>query len=188
MRESDKLKQLANAVKDTQSAHLDRPITSAEVAQACRTLKNRKAPGKDGITNEIIRASLPDMCNVLNKLFNVILSTGLNSDSRKTGVNVPIHKSGDPTNPSNYRGITINISLGKLLYQILKNRVVEYLEDNDLLSKEQADFRKGFRTTDHIFVLRKIIDKYTNNRNGRIYACFVDSRKLLTVIGMMHCY
>ena len=91
--------ELANAVNDTQSAHLDRPITSAEVGQACRTLKNRKAPGKDGITNEIIRASLPDMCNVLNKLFNIILSTGLNPDSWKTGVNVPIYKSGDPTNP-----------------------------------------------------------------------------------------
>ena len=39
--------ELANAVKDTKSAHLDRPITSAEVVQACRTLKNRKAPGKE---------------------------------------------------------------------------------------------------------------------------------------------
>ena len=169
--------ELTNAVNDTQSAHLDHPITSAEVVQACRTLKNRKAPGKDGITNEIIKASLPDMCNVLNKLFNVILSTGLNPDSWKTGVNVPIYKSGDPTNPSNYRGITLNSALGKLFYQILNNRVVEYLEDNDLLSKEQAGFRKGFRTTDHIFVLRKIIDKYIHNRNGRIYACFVDFQK-----------
>ena len=95
--------ELTNAVNDTQSAHLDHPITSAEVVQACRTLKNRKAQGKDGITNEIIKASLPDMCNVLNKLFNVILSTGLNPDSWKTGANVPIYKSGDPTNPSNYR-------------------------------------------------------------------------------------
>ena len=67
--------ELTNAVKDTKSAHLDRPISSAEVVQACRTLKNRKAPGKDGITNEIIRASLPEMCSVLNKFFNVILST-----------------------------------------------------------------------------------------------------------------
>ena len=88
--------ELANAVKDTKSAHLDRPITSAEVVQACRTLKNRKAPGKDGITNEIIRASLPDMWSVLNKLFNVILNTGLNPDSWKTGVNVPIYKRGGP--------------------------------------------------------------------------------------------
>ena len=117
------------------------------------------------------------MCSVLNKLFNVILSTGVNPDSWKTGVNVPIYKSGDPTNPSNYSGITLNSSLGKLFYQIRNNRVVEYLVDNDLLSKEQAGFRKGFRTIDHTFVLRKIIDKYINKRNDRIYACFVDFQK-----------
>ena len=96
--------ELANPVNDTKSAHLDRPITRAEVVQACRTLTNKKAPGKDGITNEIKRANLPEMCSVLNKLFNVILSTGFNPDSWKTGVNVPIYKNGDPTNPSNYRG------------------------------------------------------------------------------------
>ena len=168
---------LANTVKDTKSIHLDRPITSAEVPQACGTLKNRKAPSKDGITNEIIRASLPEMCSVLSKLFNVILSTGLNPDSWKTGVNVPIYKSGDPINPSNYRGITINSSLGKLFYQILSNRVVEYLEENDILSKQQAGFRKGLRTTNHIFILIKIIDKYISNRNGSICACFVDFQK-----------
>ena len=143
-------------MNDTKSAHLDRPVTSAEVEQACRTLKNRKAPGKDGITNEIIRASLPEMGSVLNKLFNLI--SGLNPDSWKTGVNVPVYKSGDPTNPGNYSGITLNSSLGKLFYLILNNKIVEYLEDNNLLSKQQAGFRKGFRMTDHIFVLRKIID------------------------------
>ena len=55
------------------------------------------------------------MCSVLSKLFNVILGTGLNPDSWKTGVNVPIYKSGDPTNPSNYYEITLNSSVGKLL-------------------------------------------------------------------------
>ena len=78
--------ELANAVKDTKSAYLDHPVTSAEVVQACRTLKNRKYPGKDGITNEITRARLPEMHNVLNELFIVILNIGLNPDSWKTGV------------------------------------------------------------------------------------------------------
>ena len=49
-------------------------------------MKNRKAPGKDNITNETIKASLPEICNALNKLFNVIPSTGLNPDSSKTNI------------------------------------------------------------------------------------------------------
>ena len=117
------------------------------------------------------------MCSVLNKVFNVILSIGLNPGSLKTGVNVPIYKSGNPTNTSNYCGITLNSSVGKLFYQILKNRIVEYLKRYNLLSKEQAGFRKGFRTTVHISFLRKIINKYMKSRNGRIYACFADFQK-----------
>ena len=41
--------ELANAVKDTKSAQLDRPVTSADVLQACRTLKNRKPQAKTAL-------------------------------------------------------------------------------------------------------------------------------------------
>ena len=91
-------------------------------------------------------------------------------------------ESGDPTNPRNYRGITLISSLGKLFCQILNNRIADYLEDINLFSKEQAGFRKRFRTTDHIFVLRKIIDKYVSIKNGRIYARFVDFQKVFDTV------
>ena len=92
---------------------------------------------------------------MLNELFNVILSTGLNRDSRKNGVNVPIYKSGEPKNPSNYRRITPNSSIRNFFYQILNNRIVEYLEDNHLLSKEQAGSGKDLgRPTTYSFCAR----------------------------------
>ena len=52
------------------------------------------------------------------------------------------------------------------------NKIVDYLEDNNL-------FSKAFRTTDHIilFVLRNIVHKYINIKNDRIYTCFVDFQK-----------
>ena len=69
-------------MNDIESVHLDLPVTSAEMR---RTLTNRKAQGKGGMTNEIKRAIFPEMCNVLNKLFHVIINTRLNPDSWKTG-------------------------------------------------------------------------------------------------------
>ena len=36
--------------------------------------------------------------------------------------------------------------------------------------------------TDHILVLRRIIDTYINNRNIRIYACFVDFQKAFDTV------
>jgi hypothetical protein len=33
------------------------------------------------------------------------------------------------------------------------------------------------RTADHVFILKTLIDKYCQSKNGRLYACFVDFHK-----------
>ena len=119
------------------------------------------------------------MCNALNKLFKVILSTGLNPDSWRTWVNVPIYKSGDPANPSNNRGITLNSSLGKLFCQILNNIKVDYLEDYNLFSKEQAGFKKGFWTADHTFVYERALTNISASRMVGYAHALLISRKYL---------
>ena len=159
------------------NTYIDNPITIKEVIEATKKLKPKKAPGKDGVTNEIIKACIPSISNVVCKLFNKILQTGSYPAQWKDGINVPIYKNGDPSNPSNYRGITLNSCFGKLFCLIINERIERYLENNNLLIKEQAGFRKQSRTTDHIFILKKIVDDVISKRNGRLYSCFVDFNK-----------
>jgi len=45
-----------------------------------------------------------------------------------------------------------------------------------LFAKEQAGFRKTFRTTDQIFTLKTLINK-TIKSGGYLYTCFVDFQK-----------
>jgi hypothetical protein len=40
-------------------------------------------------------------------------------------------------------------------------------------------FTKKARTSDHMFILKTIIDKYCNNKDGRVFAYFVDFQKSL---------
>ena len=87
------------------------------------------------------------------------------------------HKSGDPTDPDNYRGISVCSCLGKLFNRLLQKRLDNFLEDNNLLCPSQNGFRKGFRTTDNIFILKTVINKYLNRRNGKVFVCFVDFKK-----------
>ena len=157
--------------------NLDIPITEQEILQSTKKLKTKKAPGQDGISNEILKACMPRISNIICNLFNAILTEGVYPLQWKDGVNVPIFKNGDPSNPSNYRGITLSSSLGKLFCLIINERIEKYLEDNNLLIKEQAGFRKSYRTTDHIFILKKIVDGVISKRNGRLYGCFVDFNK-----------
>ena len=38
-------------------------------------------------------------------------------------------------------------------------------------------FTRKARTSDHMFILKCIIDQYCNTKDGRVFACFVDFPK-----------
>jgi hypothetical protein len=63
--------------------------------------------------------------------------------------------------PENYPGIAINscTCIGKLFNTVLNNRLDKHLIDNNLINKCQIGFSKKARTSDHIFVLKTLIDK-----------------------------
>ena len=113
---------------------------------------------------------------LLTKLFNKILKSGEFPEEWNYGLIRSIHKGLDKYDANNYRGITLNSCLGKLFCTILYNRLNPLLEKENIYCKEQAGFRRNHRTTDHIFLLRNIIKKYTS-QNKILYTCFVDFSK-----------
>ena len=126
----------------------------------------------------------------LTKLFNFILNKGNYPDSWSTGLLSPIFKSGNKSDPSNYRGICVTSCLGKLFSAVLNNKLLNYLQDHSSIHPSQIGFLKGFRTSDHIFSLRTLIDKYVTNANkGKLFCCFVDFQKAFNSIwhdGLLH--
>ena len=77
---------------------------------------------------------------------------------------------------NNYRGITVAGCLGKLFNSILNSRLDKYLLDNKLISDCQIGFCKNSRTSDHMFVVKYIIDYYFS-KDTKVYTCFVDFQK-----------
>ena len=156
---------------------LDFPVTIAEISNAAKRLKPKKSPGKDGISNELIKAGLPKLLPIMHTLFNRIVQTGIYPDPWKQGINIPIFKAGDPYDPNNYRGITLNNAMANLFCQVINNRLTNFLEQNNLLAKEQAGFRKSCRTQDQVFILQKLIDDTIRHPHKRLYSCFIDFSK-----------
>jgi hypothetical protein len=152
---------------------LDQPIVESEIVKALSKLKNGKAFGHDRIINEMLKAAGPIIMRSLLKLFNLCLDTGYYPEGWCMGHIVPIFKSGDKSQLTNYRPITLSSCLGKLLSSVLKNRIENFLEINKVISNAQIGFRKGCRTSDHILLLKALIDSYKQRRK-HIYACFVD--------------
>ena len=107
-----------------QFTHLDYEMTEREIRQAAKQLKNKKSPFVDKIRKEMIKASLEPLMPVYVKLFNLILQSGKMSDVWCQGLITPIYKSGDKSDPTNYRGICVSSCLGKLFCSILKTSLV----------------------------------------------------------------
>ena len=60
-------------------------------------------------------------------------------------------KTGDLSNPGNWRPISLNNIFSKLLEKIVHAQLLTYLRENDLLSKKQMGFIPGKSTHEAIF-------------------------------------
>ena len=153
------------------------PFTCKEIKDGLKTLKRGKSGCPDLILNEFFKSSSNVMSLVLTKLFNKISDTGKFPKVWNLSLLTPIYKSGETTDCGNYRGICIPICLGKLFTSIIQKKLNYFLEINNLISVNQGGFRKGYRTTDHIFILKTLINKYIYNCKKKLFVCFVDFRK-----------
>ena len=156
---------------------LDYTITEKEISVAISKLKSGKAPGLDTVSNNMLKSGQSVLLKCLHKMFNTCLSYGIYPNSWADGFIVPLHKGNDTHDPNNYRGITITSAIGKLFNSVLNNRLDQFLEKYSIINDCQIGFTKKARTTDHMFVLMCIIDKYCRSKDGRVFACFVDFQK-----------
>ena len=52
------------------------------------------------------------------------------------------------------------------------------MQKEKLIHCSQIGFLENYRTTDHIFSLKTLLNKYTRGvRNGKVYSCFIDFKK-----------
>ncbi len=121
----------------------------------------------------MISCSLQVMSDILLKHFNHILHCEIFPRSWAKGYINPLFKKGDCLDPGNYRGITVSSCLGKLFTRIMNERFMKFLEVNNIIKVNQTGFCPGKRTTDHLFVLKTLLDQAKFNKQ-HLYLCFVD--------------
>lgn len=105
----------------------------------------------------------------LVKLFNLILNNCDYPQLWNVSLISTIFKKGDQNNCNNYRGISLSSCLSKLFTSLLQKRLITYLENKNFFNQFQAGFRPDHRTTDHIFAIKTIINKYVYNLKKKQY-------------------
>ena len=108
---------------------LNGAITYLEIKKAVKQLRNGASAGPDLFLNEFFKNGNDTLMKYIYTLFNKIFELGYFPKSWSDGFIVPIYKKGDKNEPSNYRGITLLSTLGKLFTRILNNRLNEWAEN-----------------------------------------------------------
>ena len=125
---------------------------------------------------EYIKYAPNNVRKALLHLMNIIFSSATYPTSWSINFLKAIYKSGPTDDPGNYRGLAIGSALAKLYSAILLNRLETFVTEKNIISMFQIGFRKLFRTADHIYVLKTIINMKIS-KGEKLYAAFIDFRK-----------
>ena len=77
-------------------------------------------------------------------------------------------KEGAPSDPNNYRGITLGCCFAKLVTVILNKRLQKWAQENYVLTDAQFGCKRNNSTVDVSFILNSLIEKQFKDNNNNI--------------------
>ncbi|CAF4311483.1 unnamed protein product [Rotaria sp. Silwood2] len=156
-------------------SHQDAVPTVDEVVKAIQQIRNRRAPGKDEISAELLKAGGLPLAEWLHEIIRDVWEQEIMVKDWTAAVLIRLYKNkGDKRICDNYRGISLLVVAGKIFARILLNRIQNTLEKK--LLEEQAGFRAGRSTIDQVFILKMVMER-SREFNQPLHLCFIDLQK-----------
>ncbi|KAK3544839.1 hypothetical protein QTP86_027513 [Hemibagrus guttatus] len=148
-------------------------IRKDEVRKALKRMKSGKAVGPDDIPVEVWKCLGEAAVEFLASLFNRVLESERMPEEWRRSVLVPIFKNkGDVQSCSNYRGIKLMRHTMKVWERVVEARLRKVVE----ICEQQYGFMPRKSTTDAIFALRILMEKYRDGQR-ELHCVFVDLEK-----------
>ncbi|XP_067879797.1 dynein regulatory complex protein 1 isoform X2 [Heterodontus francisci] len=153
--------------------------TKSELSDAIDSLASGKAPGKDGITPEIIKSAKPAILSALHELFCLCWDEGAVPQDMRDANIITLYKNGDRGVCNNYRGISLLSIVGKVFARVALNRLQKLAER--VYPEAQCGFRAERSTIDMLFFLRQIQEK-CREQQMPLYIAFIDLTKAFDLV------
>ena len=119
------------------------PTTLEEIHYLIKSLPNKSSSGHDSISNNLLKKLSPSILEPLTIIFNKSLETGIFPEEMKKADVVPLYKSKAEYECTNYRPISLLLTISKLLEKLMYKRTYHFLEQTDQLYQSQYGFRKS---------------------------------------------
>ena len=141
--------------------------------ECCSELYNYESAGVDYILAELVQAGGETMIDVLTEICNRIWRTGEWPTQWTQSLIITLPKKGNFQLCQNYRTISLISHSSKAMLKVILNRLKPQAEE---IIAEQAGFKAGRSTTEQIFNLRILCEKYLQHQQN-LYHVFIDFKK-----------
>ncbi len=135
------------------------PVDVSTVVLTIKRLQATKSVGSELISFRLLKDSLYITTHYLTIIINTFVMTGMFPESWKHAFVVTVVKNGDAADVSNYGLISLLSILSKVLEKIVSAQFVNYLEENNVLSKIQHGIRPRLGTATALTVVTDEIHK-----------------------------
>ena len=150
------------------------PILREEVEVAVKSLKKGKSAGVDNIPAELLQQGGEAIVNALLIICNKIWRTGEWPTPWTQSLVIALLKNGNLKLCQNYHTISLISHPSKVMLKIILNRLKP--EAEKIIAEEKAGFRPGRSTTEQIFPLGILCERYLHHQQD-LYYVFIDFKK-----------
>lgn len=133
-------------------------VSVSSVKAIIKQLKAKKSPGIDGVSNCCLKKLPFKGLQLLCRIYNSCLNQCYFPLVWKQSKIIAIPKPGkDSSCPESYRPISLLNTLSKILEKILKEKIVNFIDDNNILPSQQFGFRAQHNTIQPLVRIKNII-------------------------------
>ena len=156
------------------------PIRPSQIVDIVKAMEPKSSIDSDGISTMLLKKIIYEISIPLSHIYSLSMSNGSFPSSLKTARVIPIHKTGNPNCPDNYRPISLLSSLSKILEKCIATQLINHLESNNILYKHQYGFQKNKSTEHNLISATNFIYNAINNGEYCI-GLFLDLKKAFDV-------
>ena len=118
-------------------------IETFEMIQIIKDLNPNKS---SDISPRILKLFIHIIAPLLTILFNNCLRSGIFPNELKIARVIPLYKSGDKSDITNYRPISLLPVLSKIFEKLIHSRMAKFFDENNVIYNKQFGFRRKHST------------------------------------------
>ena len=157
------------------------PVTPNDILEELLKLDPKKSAGPDGLTPKIIRSCAYTLHKPLALLFNKSIEMGIYPEKFQLAKVIPIYKSAEKCNPSNYRPISLLNCFDKIFERLINNQLVNFINKHNVLFKYQYAFRAEHSTDFALIEMTDFIKMQIDSGNYAV-ALYIDLKKAFDTV------